>query len=585
MLNKEDILKILKKYGFYSLNRAPYIYEDNEHIGVYFIWPNKQYGNLERVFYFKDEKTLEEEVFKYWWFINNKEKYPLEVLFDNYEIVNPNVIYKYKNCIIDIKEIRNFKEFLDSYVDPKEELIKSQLMRTIDIITNILKEKVKYQNEIYDKVVKYASNLKDLTNKFNQKLNEYKKIKNNKTEENEILHDNSNNIEELIKNIQEEINKLTSIDEIRDFINTLANYVKEIDYSNAHYQNLYLLNRYPIEIDDMKKKIKIVEEHLSLKKKIFKGKKDCLEEINNVDKLSECHNLVDVNTYVEEELKKITSFYQEKKDVSEEFLGDYLVKFLNLTIELPEEIDANGVIEEIDQKRLLAHTKKHYEKLSDKEKSACLVASSFLKEPLGILIRLNAVNELNINETISKIILNQKIDLFNDAYQTLDHYINTKIRVKYLSILKMSSFETFMASLVDVIRILKDIEMKIDKSFFAYFVSLDKEVIPLYLKNVFYHGHKTSHIGIINPETPFYYAPIEVVPKIDILDHTELIVREIDTIFILKEKIKTERKDNKLVVVKYEKENSLKTKEYVIITSMKEKNKCTYYEDMIYNKS
>ena len=138
MLKKEDILKVLKKYGFYSLNRAPYLYQNEGQLGVYFVWPNKQYGHLERVSYFEDEASVEEAIFKYWWFINHKDQYPITVEFDDYEIVHPNIIYKYKNCVLTVEEMKTFSEFLETYVDPKEELIRKQLSRTVTILLSLL---------------------------------------------------------------------------------------------------------------------------------------------------------------------------------------------------------------------------------------------------------------------------------------------------------------------------------------------------------------------------------------------------------------------------------------------------------------
>ncbi len=585
MLKKEDILKVLKKYGFYSLNRAPYLYQSDGRLGVYFVWPNKQYGHLERVSYFEDEASVEEAIFKYWWFTNNKDQYCITVEFDDYEIVNPTIIYKYKNCILTVEEMRNFSAFLEQYVDPKEELIRKQLSRSVTILLSLLKEKYKEQNETFSKVTEYSENLRTLTNTFYQKLKEYQRDKKEEALESEVLIDTHDDSEEVIKRLEEEFKMLTGFDEIRDFINTLAHCIKELDFSEAHFQNVYLLNRYPYEIQDVTKKIEVLNQQLKMRKKIFKSKKDALEELESIDHTSECNKMIPVELFIETEKKKVQEKYDLIKEVSEEFLGDYLATFLESQITLPPAIHVEGTIEEIDKKRLIATVKKAYEKLSETEKSACFVAScAILRECLHVLMSLGALNEININETISKIIVNQKIDLFNTAYQTLDYYTNAKLRVKYFSILKMNSFETFMLSLVDVARVLKKIEFKIDKSFFAYFTNIDKEVIPLYLKNVFYSSHKTSYIGIVHPETPFYYSPVEIVSKIDILDNTELLERESDTIFLLKEKIDVQRKPDKLVVVKFEKERLEHNKDYTVILQMKEKSRCNYIENVIYKK-
>lgn len=170
MLKKEQILKILKKYGFYSLNRAPYLYQNKEDAGVYFVWSNKHYGNLERVLYFQEEESLEEEVFKYYWYLNHKSKLTIEVEFDNYEVLNPTVFYKYNGTVLTSQLMKNFNESKDNFEDPKEVLKKKQLLRTANILILVLKEKFKNQNETYNKVEEMSEKLKKLTNTYNKKL-------------------------------------------------------------------------------------------------------------------------------------------------------------------------------------------------------------------------------------------------------------------------------------------------------------------------------------------------------------------------------------------------------------------------------
>ena len=116
MLVKDDVLSILKKYGYNSLNRAPFLYQEKKKIGIYFVWPHKHYGNLERVLFFDTLEEVEEEVYKYWWFMNNKKKFPILVEFDDYETKSPNVIYTYKGSPLSLDKIKNLQENI-SYFD------------------------------------------------------------------------------------------------------------------------------------------------------------------------------------------------------------------------------------------------------------------------------------------------------------------------------------------------------------------------------------------------------------------------------------------------------------------------------------
>ena len=245
----------------------------------------------------------------------------------------------------------------------------------------------------------------------------------------------------------------------------------------------------------------------------------------------------------------------------------------------------NTFVEEFDQEDLYKCLQESYEKLSDSEKSACFVASSYLRDCLNVLIVKNAQYDASINDVISKLILSNQMDLFNEAFVTLDHYVNTKIRIKYFSVLNINSFEAFLKSLIEVIRILEQINMHLEKSFSGYYNNKEKGIIPLHLKNIYnYNSSKFSYVVTLLPKVPLYYSPVSIVKVVDILENTELVERENETIFLLKNKISIKTKPDKAMVVKYEIDHFIKRKDYNLVSTVKEKNKAIYYEDMVYNK-
>lgn len=583
MLKKEQILVVLKKYGFYSLNRAPYLYQTKEEIGVYFIWPNKHYGNLERVLLFDNVEELEEEVFKYWWYFSNKEKVALEVEFDNYEVLSPHVIYKYKGTILTSELMKKFDDCKKSFAEPKEILKRKQLTRTANILILILKEKCKIQNETFLKVEGMAEELKKLNNTYQRKLKQYQNEKEEQVESYELLMDDQDESEKLIHNLQDELASLENEKELREFINTIFTYLLDIETNESHLQNVYLLNRYPYEIEDMKKKIAIIDTAIKSKKKLFKSKQDPLAAIREIENNSPCKKMVNINIYVEKERKQISLKYQNRENIDENVLGDYLVNFEKLNIAVPEMIQ-NNAMEEIEKEELFEKLRTMHNKLSKKEKSACFVATSFLKDCLNILIEKDAIHELNISDVISKLILSNQMDLFNDAFTTLDHYINAKVRVKYFSILNINTFENFISSLIDTIRTLNNMNMSLEKVLHGYYLEKEKGMINFHLKNIYNYKTKNSFIATLMPGAPLYYSPINIVKQLDIIESTELVERENETIFLLKNKVHIETKSSSVVVVKYEKEKVSNKKEYIVVTEMKEKNRCNYYDDRIYNK-
>ena len=582
MLKAEQILKILKKYGFYSLNRAPYLYQNGNELGVYFLLPTKHYGTLERILYFQEASIVEEEIYKYWWYTTNKDKLPVSLELDNFETINPKIIYKYKDTILTRELMQHFYENKDFLITPNEVIKKNQLLRTAQLMIQIVKEKFKLQTETYFKVLEKAEELRNVTNEYHKRLNVLKNEKVQILENCEVLMADQDESEALVDTLQQELNGLDTTPKIREFINTLFAYLLQLEISDAHLQNMYLLNRYPYEIADIKKKIVVLDEALKNKKKLFKIKADVLLNLEKIDTSSECNKMISIESYMEKEKSQIIQKYQNRYTIDENVLGDYLINFENLTIEIPPMIQ-NTMIEEFAREDFYKDIRDSYAKLSNKEKSACFVASSYLKDCLNILILKNAQYDVNLNDVISKLILSNQIDLFNDAFVTLDHYFNTKIRVKYFSILNTNSFELFLESLIEVIRILEKINIGLDKSFSGYYNSKEKGIIPLHLKNI-YNTNKFAYVANLLPKVPLYYSPTSIVKVVDVLENTELVERKNETIFLLKNKINIKTQPEKVMVVKYEIENVIKRKDYNLVSKIQEKNRCIYYEDVIYNK-
>lgn len=582
MLVKDDVVSVLKKYGYNSLNRAPFLYQEKKKVGIYFVWPHKHYGNLERVLFFDTIEEVEEEVYKYWWFMNNKKKFPILVEFDDYETISPKVIYTYKGSPLSLDKIKNLQENTSYFQDPKDTIKKKELLRTATILILILKEKLGLQNAAYHKVQEMKDTYLNLKSDYKNKLSLYKKGIPEETDTISTIPEEKDESEALLLKLHDELGTLKTVEDIRNFISSLYTYLINIESSTASIQNTYLLNRYPFEIVDLRKKIAILDEALKEKKKLFQTKQDPYVLLSSVDNLSQCKKMVDVKTYVEKEKKQIQEKYQNREDIDETVLGDYLVSFEKLNIELPPMIE-NNYYEEFDKEDLVNTLKNTFEELSEKEKSACYIASSFLRDCLTILIKHNADTELNSNEVISKLVLENQIHYFNEAYTILDDYNNAKIRVKYFPIIKMRTFETFMNSLIEVIGILKNLQQTLNKSFYAYYVDREKEIINLYLKNICHLNKKTSYIARFMPNVPIYYSPISITRQLDIVNNNELVERANDTIFILKENVTIKTSDEHKTVVYYEKEKT-KKKEYMIVEALKEKNRCTYYEDRIYNR-
>ena len=175
------------------------------------------------------------------------------------------------------------------------------------------------------------------------------------------------------------------------------------------------------------------------------------------------------------------------------------------------------------------------------------------------------------------------IKKFDEAFKSLDNYLNTNIRLKYLNLVKIDSFENFIMSLVKILYILTELNTKLEVAFKGYCDYQDKEIIFINLKMFGYLNKEKCFITEVMPNVLVNYSPIQIVKPVDILDNKELEVKDNNVIFVLRKNIKIDNSKNVKKIVYFEKDKIINKQNYDIITDMKIKGDCTYYEDKIYS--
>lgn len=566
MISKKQILNVLKKYGYYSLNRAPYLYENENNLGVYFVWPHKHFGNLERVLFFSDLKELEEEVFKYWWFKENKNKYNLNIELDNYEILSPKVIYKYNDVILTEKLMKDFNNLvLDA---PKNKRNIEILKRTARILIQILEKKFIKQIETFENV-----------NKLNKKIDELKKElayllekEFNSSSDIDILEDEIN-YNSIIDSLNDELNNLENEDDIKKFIDSLMEYMQNLDLNLGNLQNGYLIIKAQYEIEDLNQKLTIVKS-LKLKKK--KNWKIIEEEFNKIDENSKLKTIIDLDLYTNNEKTRIMENYNDFLKIDKEALGDYLVNFEKLNLDIPFINTDEKSVENISDKNLKEEIIANYEKLTEEQKCACIIANSFLGELLVDLMKIN--NILNLDSNQIELILQDKnlIDKFENYYHILDNFININIRVKYMKLIKTSTFLAFLDSLKLVLNCLQSISFTISSDIEGYTLDVNKDIINIQLKNLWNKSKSVINLVKIDKNIKLYYAPILIKRAVDVLDNNEIVALEQENMFFFKDDVNITIKNDIGKVANYEKEKNSKEDGYIKIVLIKLSNLCSY---------
>lgn len=93
MLDFDQALELMKKYGFSSAGIHPYIYQNGDTIGICYVYNDDDYGNLERIRIFDNLEDFEEFLKELNWFKTNALNYHVRMILDNYQAMNPRVIY------------------------------------------------------------------------------------------------------------------------------------------------------------------------------------------------------------------------------------------------------------------------------------------------------------------------------------------------------------------------------------------------------------------------------------------------------------------------------------------------------------
>lgn len=165
MLDLNTAIELLKKYGYTSTSVHPYIYKNNDTMGVCYSFIDDKYGFLERVALFRTKEEMDDFLKKYHWFKQNGKDNDVKMLFDRYDVPSPNILYYRKGKLMAADEMFKIKEY-----DEKEEEKKE-----LDIVLLYINSATKlmdYYEEIKNIQINYLKSLKELLKEHHQKYYE-----------------------------------------------------------------------------------------------------------------------------------------------------------------------------------------------------------------------------------------------------------------------------------------------------------------------------------------------------------------------------------------------------------------------------
>ena len=337
-MKKEELLKLLNKYGFYSFQKEPFLYEGKDGIGFSYSFKDPFYGQLTRLFLPNSLVEAEDFLAKYYWYKRYGDVYSVFFVLDNYRSAHPNIRIEYQGNDMSLNDLNQL------LIEPKEKKEKDKayirkVKRTLLLLLEVLKEKLRLQNQTYHNLLKLTNNYIDKENEFQDKCARYQKrvvepLKHVESENFDFAVDYS------LQDYENEIRQNEDIKSLESLVDSLVDIIYHLEIDEGYLQNKYELIKMPLQIQLLKRKIQILDDYFSRKKVLFGRKEDELEKtILDAEQESTLQNIVSFEHYKSNEEKRIDEKYTVIPDLDIRTVGDFLVEFDNLKISEPVLVD------------------------------------------------------------------------------------------------------------------------------------------------------------------------------------------------------------------------------------------------------
>ena len=337
-MKKEELLKLLNKYGFYSFQKEPFLYEGKDGIGFSYSFKDPFYGQLTRLFLPNSLVEAEDFLAKYYWYKRYGDVYSVFFVLDNYRSAHPNIRIEYQGNDMSLNDLNQL------LIEPKEKKEKDKayirkVKRTLLLLLEVLKEKLRLQNQTYHNLLKLTNNYIDKENEFQDKCARYQKrvvepLKHVESENFDFAVDYS------LQDYENEIRQNEDIESLESLVDNLVDIIYHLEIDEGYLQNKYELIKMPLQIQLLKRKIQILDDYFSRKKVLFGRKEDELEKtILDAEQESTLQNIVSFEHYKSNEEKRIDEKYTVIPDLDIRTVGDFLVEFDNLKVSEPVLVD------------------------------------------------------------------------------------------------------------------------------------------------------------------------------------------------------------------------------------------------------
>lgn len=475
MLDFDTALELMKKYG-YSSTVHPYIYQKGDTIGICYSYNDEDFGTLERIQLFEDTESFEEFLKKLDWVKTNGRNYHVRMALDNYESTNPKVIFLRKEKIMVEGEMFDIANY--DYRESQRE--------QMDAVSKVIYEAgdlLLVYDEIKGRQLQYLKSIVKLKNSLRQKYfdlqKEVDKYNKYKVERALVLLPEVADIginEMLEINIKDRYNMYVaqrpSYEDAVDFLKEVWDLNKNLELNVKYYEAMK-------EENDVRNEIKVVDQKLELMRKLNDVYKplfgvDLVGKFRKINKSCKAFSNSISSDIIVENINTINRKYSMFDRLDILYTSDYLREAIQNTnyADLAIKYSKDATVQEVGRAKLPLNevaaslSVQYRDRLTMEEQAILVIYNNHKYRKLcHAILQIDNFDTLPVKKVISKIngikgFSKIKSECFDVVKKRIDDPLNAKIKETLFQNYDFTSFETFIASLIQSLMRLRNVNNK-----------------------------------------------------------------------------------------------------------------------------
>lgn len=613
MITIEKTVELLHKYGFGSTSEFPFIYQNGEDLGICYSFVDNNYGYLERIKIFKDDVVLDEFLKKLQWINTNGILTNSRMILDNYQIRNPKNMFLRNEKIMVKGEMFDIADF-DRKVKEKEQM--DELHRTLAEISDLILIYDDLKNRQFD----YLKNVRVLNNELRNKYFELQQ---------EVDKYNGIQVERSIKMLpdiveNEAVNTMMEtsakdrfnqfkvkeppIEEAKAFVKEVWELIRGLELNSKYYEAM-------VEENNIRNEIRVVDAKIEYMKKLNASnkinKENLIKVFKDINKKCDATSINLSTDFLKVKLDSIEKKYSYFDYIDKYRLADYLKESIintnygGLAVKYAENsnLPLSSFVTKPANEVAADLYKQYKESLNLEEQTVLVLYNSRYRRLFDFILEVENFETKDVSEIVTALskargFSKVKSECYDYVKNVINEPNNKDVKTKLFSKVNFDSFDNFIKSMVDLLKMLKVINNKIrlHSDINMYFFVNDKEHINVgkfmlvtsdlnSIKARVSNSNNMIAIASLKNNVPVLYSPFcldfgNVYDK----KSNQLMIKQVSTFELLvdKDDVNIYIDPNVSLVVDYEAVKKM-VGDFTIVNDIKMVNKINYCQMTIFN--